>query len=526
VRGYVAADPQRSGVPSEADATLTATEVPDDKDDEDAEATHQAAIADHLFHTLRGTDNLVFANRRSAVEAYTDKLARRCTDARVPVEFLPHHGNLSKEIREHVEARLKSREAPVTAICTSTLEMGIDIGAVKSISQIGVPITVSSLRQRLGRSGRTDAEPSILRIYISERELNERMPPVDALRSELFQTVAMVELLLQKWYEPPDLSSMHLSTLVQQILSVIAERGGATARTLHGLLCGPGPFERVDTDTFRLLLQSMGKYDLLLQASDGLLLPGVRGERLLNHYSFYAVFQTLDEYRLVAEGRTLGSLPIDHPVVNGMLIIFGGRRWKVLDVDTSSKVINLERSKGGKPPSFPGGGGHVSDEVRQAMRQLYASDHVPIYLDRTAQRLLAEGRAAYQRQELANHAILGWGNDTLLFPWRGDKIMNTLAVAFAAHGHDVGQDGVALTLRGIDPNQLFHLIQSLATTQPPLVSDLAATVSVKANDKYDEYLDEPLLSAAYAARALDVSAAWATMRMLAELPPPDSVPLV
>jgi hypothetical protein len=103
---------------------------------------------------------------------------------------------------------------------------------------------------------RTDTEPSTLRVYISEHVLNERTPPVDALRNELFQTVAMVELLVQKCYEPLDLSS----------------------------LCVTRPFDRLDT-TFRLLLRSVGTRDLLLQASHGLLLPGSRGKRLLNHYS-------------------------------------------------------------------------------------------------------------------------------------------------------------------------------------------------------------------------------------------------
>ena len=68
----------------------------------------------------------------------------------MPNEFFPHHGNLSKEEREHVEARLKG-PMPTTAICTSTLEMGIDIGSVRSVAQIGAPPAVAALRQRLGR---------------------------------------------------------------------------------------------------------------------------------------------------------------------------------------------------------------------------------------------------------------------------------------------------------------------------------------------------------------------------------------
>ena len=56
----------------------------------------------------------------------------------LPNEFWPHHGNLSKEIREETEAALKRTERPATAICTSTLELGIDIGPVRSVVQVGV----------------------------------------------------------------------------------------------------------------------------------------------------------------------------------------------------------------------------------------------------------------------------------------------------------------------------------------------------------------------------------------------------
>ncbi|MFJ2032302.1 helicase-related protein [Streptosporangium sp. NPDC087985] len=103
------------------------------------------------------------------MEDYTDLLSRRCDTAGVPNEFLPHHGNLSRDIREHTESRLKDRSRPTTAVCTSTLEMGIDIGSVSSIAQVGAPPSVAPLRQRLGRSGRRGG-PAVLRLYISEPE--------------------------------------------------------------------------------------------------------------------------------------------------------------------------------------------------------------------------------------------------------------------------------------------------------------------------------------------------------------------
>ncbi len=110
-------------------------------------------LADDLFRLLRGHRNLLFGGSRQRVELYADRLRLMCEDSRVPNEFFPHHGSLSKAEREDVELRLRDDPRPTTAVATTTLELGIDIGDVESVAQIGPGFSVSSLRQRLGRSG-------------------------------------------------------------------------------------------------------------------------------------------------------------------------------------------------------------------------------------------------------------------------------------------------------------------------------------------------------------------------------------
>ncbi len=137
---------------------------------------------------LRGTDNLVFANSRGTVEKYADLLRCRSDKARLSNEFMVHHGSLARSLREDAEAALKDPSRPTTAVATTTLEMGIDIGSVTSIAQIGPPPSVASLRQRLGRSGRRDA-PAVLRAYLTETQLDARSSLDDELRSSLVQTM-------------------------------------------------------------------------------------------------------------------------------------------------------------------------------------------------------------------------------------------------------------------------------------------------------------------------------------------------
>lgn len=509
----------RGYLTSESSRTVACLSDEDDEDEEhlpdEGDTVDKRTIAEHLFMTLRGSDNLVFANARRTVETYADILARSSDEERVPNEFFPHHGSLSKEFREDVERRLKSNEMHATAICTSTLELGIDIGSADSIAQIGAPGSVTALRQRLGRSGRR-GQPATLRLYVAEEALDERTSPVDQLRTETIQTIATVELLLERWYEPPNTAGLHLSTLIQQVLSVIAQHGGATAPQLFCALCANGPFSHVEQPMFVRLLRDLGRHDLVMQASDGTLLPGGAGERLINHYTFYTAFQTAEEYRLVADGKTLGSIPVDYPVVSGTLLVFAGRRWKVIAVDTHARVIDLVQSRGGRPPVFTGGGAEIADVTRRRMRSLLEGREVPAYLDAAGQRFLDEARSNYQRLRLDMSPIVPWGRDTIIFPWRGDRVMNTLAVLLASQGLEVAQDGVAIACRNTTPRRLLMVVTELAASPMPDAVDLAREVKIKVKDKHDQFLGEELLTASYAARDLDVAGVWETLRRALE----------
>ena len=503
LRGYVATPP-----PMSSSETRISKEAGREVTVEETTPGDRTAIAEHLFRHLRGQDNLVFANARGMVETYADLLARRCDNERVPNEFSPHHGNLSKEVREGVEAQLKDPTRPATAVCTSTLEMGIDIGSVASVAQIGPPPSVASLRQRLGRSGRRDADPAEIRLYISEDHIDERSNPVDELRCSVVQTIAMVRLLLSRWLEAPDDPGFNYSTLIQQVLSTIAQHGGASAAELHRALCGPGPFELVDQARFVRLLRAMAAHDLLIQASDGLLLHGTVGERHVNHYGFYTAFQTADEWRLVAGGKTLGTVPIFQPLYEGVLLIFAGKRWKVVDIDASARVVELQRSSGGNPPLFGGGGAAVSDRVRAEMVAVYEATDTPAWLDAGAHRLLAEGRTAFGRLGLSDTVALADRSSVMLLPWTGDRALFTATIALRSQDIEASVDGPAIHMLHNGVDEVEAAIRRLLDADRPQPDEMAELIENREIDKWDWVLDDTLACESAAARLLDVDGAW------------------
>lgn len=485
----------------------------------------QLDVADHLFRTLRGRDNLVFANSRGGVETFADLLARQCARENVPNEFWPHHGSLAKEVREVVESQLKDRSRPATAVCTSTLEMGIDIGSVASVAQIGPPPSVASLRQRLGRAGRR-GEPAVLRLYVTESEVDGRSAIADELRCRVVQTIAMVRLMLDHWLEPSDRAGLNLSTLVQQVLSTIAQHGGATASELFGALCGAGPFGHADPALFGRLLRAMAAHDLVFQAGDGLLLPADGGERAINHYSFYSAFHTPKEWRLLADGRPLGTMPIATPLVVDRLLIFAGRRWRIKAVDTIGHTVDLVAAAGGVPPAFGSDFAIVGDRIRQEMVEVYRSTDVPEWLDPEAKRLLGEGRASWRRLELDKHVLVASGNDTIILPWVGDRGLSTAALVLSTRGLKVTVEGPTINIAECSPREVLAAVRAVLAAPLPDAVDFGRRVENSEVDKWDWALDPELRAEAVAARDIDIPSAWRVFSSVDACPGPKTGPIV
>lgn len=501
VRGYIQPPmselKKKHGQPNEQEGN---------EDETENEASPDFAIAEHLYQVLRGSNNLIFPNSRSQVEWYADQLRRRCEKDGVPNEFWPHHGSLSKDLREQAEHALKAGDRPASAICTTTLELGIDIGSIKTVVQIGAPPSVSSLRQRLGRSGRRPGEKATLRVYCKESPLTDKSGLSDQLRQGLVQTIAMVRLLTRGWFEPPRAQGIHASTLVQQCLSIIAQCGGASAADLWKNLIAEGAFQGIEMPDFVKLLKSLGEHELIVQDSSGLLLPGTVGERMINHYEFYSAFTSDEEFRLVCDGKALGSVPVSRPLTKDQRIIFGGRRWQVRDVDVQAKVIIVSAARGGAPPQFDGLGAMVHDAVRAEMRAVLADSSPCPFIDHGAKALLEEARKTFALLGLGERYLIESSGKCYLISWLGDYANDALRLLLNHVGLSCDNSGLAIEIYA-NIDQVREALKTVGTLDPSDLNSLLEEVQNMLREKWDWALPESLLVKSFTSISLDISTA-------------------
>jgi ATP-dependent Lhr-like helicase len=276
-----------------AEQLLTAGELP--KSESGSKPPEEAAslddlddIADDVVRHFATSTNLVFVNSRRTAEELSIRVHDRVAKLKWPHDpFMIHHGSIAKELREETESALKSG-VPTTAICSSTLEMGIDIGSVRAVGQIDPPWSVTSMVQRLGRSGRREGETSIMRLYVREESPCAGSRLTDLLFPDLLRGIALTRLMQQKWLESADMHRMHLSTLVHQILSHLKQTGGMGAANLYQSLIITGPFRALNSQDFALLMRTLGTKQLIEQIPSGEIILAPTGERIASARDFYA----------------------------------------------------------------------------------------------------------------------------------------------------------------------------------------------------------------------------------------------
>jgi len=245
------------------------------------------------------------------------------------------------------------------------------------------------------------------------------------------------------------------------------------------------------------------------------------GEAIVEHYSFYAAFQSGLEYSLIHGGEVLGNLPggFGMPEVDDHLL-FAGHRWQIQEIVHERREILVRPAKGKKLPQFGGSSLELHPRVVAMMREALLSPTQYRYLNAMGAKMLQEARAIALQTGLGTTSFASRsGGKCTWFPWTGTRILTTLKLLAEQVGLDPMPDDHHLTLDcdvGVD--EVRERWQSLRVAQID-PKDLASDIGGFQRGKFDDLLELPLLAEAVAHDYLDVPGAIAVLhqeRLLSE----------
>lgn len=464
----------------------------------------------YIFEHTRGKKCLVFVNSREECEMVTTTLRHYCELNHEPDRFLVHHGNLSASYRETAEGIMKDDSQYMTTVTTATLELGIDIGRLERAFQIDAPWTVSSFLQRMGRTGRRELPPEMW-FVIREDEPEVRAMLPTTIPWKLLQGIALVQLYLEeRWVEPPRLDRLPFSLLYHQTMSTLASCGELSPRALADRVLRLHYFHRITQEDYRVLLRHLIATDHIQQTEQGGLIVGLAGERVINSFKFYGVFQESEEYTVRSESQELGTIVSPPPV--GEKLAIAGHVWQVLDVDHKRRLIYCQQVKGSVPAYFGQCPGDLHTKILTRMRRVLQEDRQYPYLMKNAVARLEQARFTAAHSGAAEKTLINLGgNMWCLLPWVGTYTFLTMERFLKIKCAD------RLGLRGLDSARPFFIQFTMKADEATFFRVLAEEIRKPIDpmelvypkelplfDKYDEYLPEELVKKGFALGVLDV----------------------
>lgn len=463
-----------------------------------------------LYDALYGKKALVFSNSREETEYVTATL-RQIARARGDKDvFLIHHGNLSASLREDAERTMKDDSVKQAVTCaTVTLELGIDIGRLDRVGQVGSPTTVSGFLQRLGRSGRRGTPPEMMMVYREETPL-PNAPLHELIPWELLRGIGIIELYSsERFIEPPRVKKMPLSLAFHQTLSTVFSSGELSAKALAERVLSLPPLSCLSKETYRALLVSMINNDFLELTETKGIIVGLKGERILNSFKFYAVFKDSEDYTVRCNGEEIGTITTPPPV--GDRFALAGRVWEVKEIDLPSRLIFVKSVEGKMEISWPGDSGEIHTKLLLAMRDVLFNGKDYAFLGDNARERLDNARRVAKNAGMDKQMLIFLGGQSyVLFPWLGTRSFRTLRRFMQKYAAELGisdiqSEGCCYITFKAKPdagkNLLFN-IRSILDRDGLDTFSLVNDGECPVFDKFDEYIPPELLREAYAADRL------------------------
>ena len=309
---------------------------------------------------------LVFVNTRRMAERVCYRLSELLGENAVA----SHHGSLSRELRLSAERRLQSGELKAI-VATASLELGIDIGFIDLVCQIGSPRSIATFLQRVGRAGHSLGALPKGRLFALTRD-------------ELIESLALIRAVRNGRLDQIEIPQAPLDILAQQIVAAVAgEEWGEDE--LFDLCCGAWPYRNLGRDDFNAVIEMLsegigrrrGQGAYLHRDRINRRLRARRGARIAAITSGGAIPELAD-YRVVTadEGTFVGTLNEDFAIESqaGDIFLLGNMSWRIVHVRGGEVVVQDAHAAPASVPFWlgeaPGRTFELAEEVSELRREL------------------------------------------------------------------------------------------------------------------------------------------------------------
>lgn len=387
---------------------------------------------------------LIFPNSRDKVETIAVKLNQLFKEKGEDIKVFAHHSSVSKQKRSEIENFAKEAKKEKFAICaTSTLELGIDIGAVASVSQYGSAHNVLTLAQRLGRSGRI-SKTSILH-------------QISTNPWELLESLATIKLYQDSILDPIEKTAKAYDVFAHQVLSSLLENFGMDIDEYKYLNKTLTSFSDITDEEFEKISEFLQK-EGYIEIIENQVIAGTAIEKLMTKGNFYNQFVLSGVYNVYNEKGKIGELEIRPEVQVDSNIYLAGSIWRITQILYKNKKILVEKANDGKAPKFSGiGDMDVSKLVRNKMKEIlknpdkiFDNDEINEVIDNL-------------KEEFSDDDYLFVaGKDTIsLRTFQSSKVNRTLAIMLniASNSKKFINDEVDSSIKGPDIIRYFDEIK-------------------------------------------------------------------
>lgn len=379
----------------------------------------------NLYIETKDSTVLIFPNSRGRVEEVAVKLKKISERVNGHSNYFSHHSSVDREVREYVEYFAKNNNRQNFCIsCTSTLELGIDIGAVDEVVQIDATHSIASLIQRVGRSGRKEGKSSNLYLYAT----NEW---------SLLQSIACWLLYKEGFIEPPQKNEKPYDILVHQALSITKGYSGIKLTNLIKQLRENSAFKGIELFEIEEILNHLIEIDFLEKLQHEVII-GVEGEKIVNSRDFYSVFKTEENFKVVSAGNKIGEVPFSPQIIEDENILLSAKIWKIKFVDHKAKKIEVIPTRDGKKPMFFGNGGIIHQKIRKKMLEVLYSKTDYDFLDQSSCdeiEILRKEFSVFNLKDLqSERPLLSSEKNLQLFTFTGTRINRAIKLLLDISG--------------------------------------------------------------------------------------------